>query len=876
MIQYFKQYFTTIILLFVVHSAFATHNRAGEIIYEQVDALTYKVTVITYTNTAPGVVADRSELEVFWGDNTSTVVQRTSKVDLPNYYRRNEYVGTHTYPGAGTYQIIVEDPNRNEGVLNIPNSVEVMFSLKTTLQINSFTGANNTPILLNPPIDRAGRYAKFIHNPSAYDPDGDSLSYELTTCLGNDGNPIENYILPEASNAIYVDAITGDFVWDTPVKLGIYNIAIKIIEWRNGVRIGEIIRDMQIEVYDTDNEPPVLNQITDHCILADSLFNYTISATDNINQQITLQANGGPFNLTENNATFNQTITNGGYSEAIFSWQTNCSHVRQQPYQVTFKATDNDPKLQLVDYKNMFVQIIAKAPTGLTTSPSVDYIMLNWDNYACNSNNLVGYKIYRKKSFVGYKPDECVTGVPETTGYVHIATINTPTTTNFKDDNNAQGLNQGFDYCYMITALFKDGAESYPSLEICTNLIRGVPIVTKASVDITDQAAGKITYRWLPPQDFDTITTPGPFRYLIFRNQNLDGTNYSEGIVVNGFLSDQYIDQNQNTTDNPHSYKMGLYRYNTQIQSWEEVGVANTASTPFLKLYPSDKRVTLTLQAITPWENQTMDVYRKNQAGLFEKIGSTPENFYTDMGLENGKTYCYKVKTIGSYGLSDLPSPIENFSQEACATPIDTIPPCAPELSVQSFCTEEYNQISWTNPNNTCAEKGTVAYKLFYSPTTNGSMELLQSFNNPEDTSYIHYPELSMAGCYAVAAIDSTGNESALSNKTCTDICAYYELPNVFSPDNNGLNDLFKPLPYSRRFVEKIDMKIYTRQGSLVFQTQDPDINWDGTNQTSGKKVADGVYYYNCDVYEYRLTGLETRHISGFLYVKTLINTNNQ
>ena len=124
-----------------------------------------------------------------------------------------------------------------------------------------------------------------------------------------------------------------------------------------------------------------------------------------------------------------------------------------------------------------------------------------------------------------------------------------------------------------------------------------------------------------------------------------------------------------------------------------------------------------------------------------------------------------------------------------------------------------------------------------------------------------------MAGCYAISAIDSFQNESSIDNRFCIDECSYYDLPNVFSPNGDNINDLYIPLPYM--FVEKIDMKIYNRWGNLVFKTEDPDINWDGTNIESNNKVPDGVYYYICDVYTHRLSGLEHNTLVGFIHIFT-------
>ena len=143
----------------------ATHNRAGEITYVQISDLTYRITLTTFTYTLS--YADRPELTIQWGDNTSSVAKRDSIFALPNYYRKNVYITTHTFPGPGIYNIVVQDPNRNYGVKNIPNSVNVVFALHTTLIVNPAMGRDATPVLLNPPYDKAAKGHIFIHNPAA-------------------------------------------------------------------------------------------------------------------------------------------------------------------------------------------------------------------------------------------------------------------------------------------------------------------------------------------------------------------------------------------------------------------------------------------------------------------------------------------------------------------------------------------------------------------------------------------------------------------------------------------------------------------------------------------------------------------------------------
>jgi gliding motility-associated-like protein len=124
---------------------------------------------------------------------------------------------------------------------------------------------------------------------------------------------------------------------------------------------------------------------------------------------------------------------------------------------------------------------------------------------------------------------------------------------------------------------------------------------------------------------------------------------------------------------------------------------------------------------------------------------------------------------------------------------------------------------------------------------------LVTTLNGANDTTYAHDLSFTLAGCYYVTAIDTIGNESSPSNIVCKDNCPDYSLPNVFTPNNDGANDLFLPFPY--RFIDRIEIQVFNRWGGLVFETNDPDINWDGTN-VSGSDVAEGAYFYQCKVYE--------------------------
>lgn len=154
-----------------------------------------------------------------------------------------------------------------------------------------------------------------------------------------------------------------------------------------------------------------------------------------------------------------------------------------------------------------------------------------------------------------------------------------------------------------------------------------------------------------------------------------------------------------------------------------------------------------------------------------------------------------------------------------------------------------------------------------------GNLLLEAQIDDRNARSYKHYPKDDIiAGCYAVSAFDSVGNESQQSVMLCIDSCNFYEIPNVFTPNGDNINE--KLVAKTSGLVEKIDFKLFNRNGLLLFTTENPRIEWDGTYK--GKIVSPGVYFYQCDVYERRISGLELFHLSGFVHVITEVNSKLQ
>ncbi len=856
----FRPLLFALFVLGLLPKAQGTHNRAGEIIICQVSGFTYEATIITHTKlSAP---ADRPELILDWGDGSplDTIARTTSEIFQGQDLRRNTYVATHLYAGPGVFTLQFDDQNRNGGVINVPNSIAQSFCVKTQLVISPITGGNCSVRFLNSPIQNACINRPWIHNPVAVDPDGDSLSFQPAVCLGLNCEPIAGYSYPGPNYNI--DPTTGTITWNAPTLAGEYNIAFIVREWRrvNGEwrNVGWVTRDMQVTVVPCSNNPPEITDLQDTCVTAGTFLNFNVQASDpDAGQQVTLDALGQPFQVASSPAVFNsptpaQSVT------GTFNWNTNCSHVRLQPYQVVFSARDND-QVQLFDFSTMRITVVAPAPLDPSATPIGDAIQLNWSPSICS--NATGYQIYRRSGLFGFTPDNCETGVPGYTGYALVGSTSGLGSTSYLDNN---GLIIGNQYCYMVVATFGDGALSYASVEFCAVLDRQVPVITHVSVGETDATAGIDTVRWSNAYALDTIARPGPYQFKLYRGNGLTTANTLLWTSsLHPFLAHpdtSYLDTDLNTRDQPHVYRVELHG----AGGTELIGSSSPASSVFISTLPNDEQITVQWALNTPWNNSLYEVYR-DIAGTWTLIGTSTTGSFTETGLDNGTTYCYLVKSTGAYSDPAIVAPLINFSQEVCGTPVDLTPPCAPVVSIENDCEVPLNTLIWNNPNNSCADD-TELYQVYYADSLNAPFVLIATVTSSEDTVFTHANGSSVAGCYQVTAVDSVGNESEFVTPVCGDNCPEYELPNVFTPNGDGQNDQFGPfLPYLG--VLEIDLQIFNRWGQVVFRSNDPDINWRGTYLESDQPVPDGVYYYVCNVTFGRLTGPQFKLLQGYVHI---------
>ncbi len=109
--------------------------------------------------------------------------------------------------------------------------------------------------------------------------------------------------------------------------------------------------------------------------------------------------------------------------------------------------------------------------------------------------------------------------------------------------------------------------------------------------------------------------------------------------------------------------------------------------------------------------------------------------------------------------------------------------------------------------------------------------------------------DISTAGTYYVTVADEfdcIGTDS-IKVSFYTD-CIIIGIPNAFSPNNDGLNETFKP--YLPAPVTNYSMQIFNRLGQLVFETNQSSVGWDGTFK--GAAQDPGTFVYSISLKDYR------------------------
>jgi len=120
---------------------------------------------------------------------------------------------------------------------------------------------------------------------------------------------------------------------------------------------------------------------------------------------------------------------------------------------------------------------------------------------------------------------------------------------------------------------------------------------------------------------------------------------------------------------------------------------------------------------------------------------------------------------------------------------------------------------------------------------------------------------VSSVGQYSLTAVNYCGiTSSDTVNIRAGNCSSGIFFPNVFSPNADGLNDIFRPVVFSP--VSDYNLKIYNRFGFLLFESVSPGLGWDGTYHHQ-EQNQDGYVY----CYRYTINGQLVKKCSTLILI---------
>ena len=176
-------------------------------------------------------------------------------------------------------------------------------------------------------------------------------------------------------------------------------------------------------------------------------------------------------------------------------------------------------------------------------------------------------------------------------------------------------------------------------------------------------------------------------------------------------------------------------------------------------------------------------------------------------------TTTYQAVATDPSGCSDTASvtvQVRNFKVTLTANPDPVI--AGTNLQLITSANAPYTVLAWTPTT------------LFANQTA-----FNQSFSVPDSSTGFAVVAQSSDGCLDTALVGVTVNANLKD----------FFIPNAFTPNNDGKNDMFKVYGSS---IKQTDMRIFNQWGGLLFETKNAQSGWDGNY--NGHPQQTGVYIY--------------------------------
>lgn len=509
-----------LLFLFFAHTLRADHFMGGSITFAMtskttlagspvVNTRTFKITLKFYRNCS-GYMPDDIAKVYFSpsvnGQTTSLDLTRVSFSDItptcPGTSSTCQASPTlpygvqeHVYEGYITFNVAAPHPPvtiqyssccRNYAITNVSAPGEWYISSDLNPNFD-----DSSPSFTSIPVFFISKCEPFNFNPSAVDAEGDSLAFQMTNCLmpltyqPNTNNEIVlttqsvAYIPPfsgkypvTSSCPPIFDSITGIFSF-LPVNYEISIFNYRISEFRKGIKIGEVNRDIQVQIVaNANNSPGFIKPVCSHyiyscngvvpiscdtVICANSALSFLTEASDVDSNSVTVSASGLPAG-----ATFKPVSTGHNYDvKNTLNWVPSTSDTGKT-FKISLKATDDGCGLSGISSFSYKIKVKA-------CGAAVAIELLDFSGKHFQDRNIITWRFATEENILHYELERSSDGIHFMSIYKAspVARLLTPTY-DFSDRNIYVGtglyyrlkIKSGAEYEYYSAIIFINPAET--------------------------------------------------------------------------------------------------------------------------------------------------------------------------------------------------------------------------------------------------------------------------------------------------------------------------------------------------------------------------------------------------------------------------------
>lgn len=366
-------------------------------------------------------------------------------------------------------------------------------------------------------------------------------------------------------------------------------------------------------------------------------------------------------------------------------------------------------------------------------------------------------------------------------------------------------------YDIFIGGRFNDGeSSSCQLLKIEVSTFEELPTPDLEEVNVLSETEIELVYQPLS----------NGLSYVLQIDEGAGFTDYSSLDPQSNETSITINDSNLDTFDNIYGFKLMVEDVCSTVTKESEAGYT-------IGFEITNSSVSTTYDVTLEWKTST-----QNFSSIDLLLEDNPFRTYSQ--AENSSGEILNLTNCGDLGTFTMTTDINNVvSTSIVQIPFESAPAMlpatiAPNAEVQGVVVE----LSFPSTIFDLGE-----YIIFRKDINPDFQEVFRSTStNFTDTTI---PAGASQVCYKLAYEDECGNRSELSDEICLVLSTSLGIPTAFSPNGDGVNDIFK---INDGIYNNFKIAIFNRWGTVVFNSEDPTIGWNG--EFEGQPVNGGTYLY--------------------------------